>query len=192
MRDEKRRCRTSSLIPHPSSLERSEMIRYDRVTLDNGLNIVGEFNDGAQSMAAGYFVRTGARDETAGISGCSHFLEHMMFKGTNRRSADDVNREFDEIGAQYNAFTSEENTVYYGAVLPEYQRRVVDLLTDMMRPALREPDFDVEKNVILEEIALYQDRPQFTVMDDARAAFYDGHPLGNSVLGTTESIQALL
>jgi len=168
------------------------MIRYDHLTLDNGLNIVGEFNDGAQSMAAGYFVRTGSRDETDRISGCSHFLEHMMFKGTNRRSADDVNREFDEIGAQYNAFTSEENTVYYGAVLPEYQRRVVDLLTDMMRPALREPDFDVEKNVILEEIALYQDRPQFTVMDDARAAFYGGHPLGNSVLGTTASIQALL
>src|SRR5260370_41609071 len=115
----------------------------------------------------------------------------MMFKGTNRRSADDVNREFDERGAQYNAFTSEENTVYYGAVLPEYQRRVVDLLTDMMRPALRGPDFDIEKNVILEEIALYQDRPQFTVMDDARAAFYGGHPLGNSVLGTSQSIQAL-
>src|SRR2546428_4823443 len=108
-------------------------------------------------MAAGYFVRSGARDETAGISGCSHFLEHMMFKGTNRRSADDVNREFDEIGAQYNAFTSEENTVYYGAVLPEYQRRVVDLPTDMMRPAPREPDFEGGKNVILEEIALCQD-----------------------------------
>ena len=167
------------------------MIRYDHLTLDNGLNIVGEHNDGAQSMAAGYFVRTGARDETAGISGCSHFLEHMMFKGSAHRTADDVNREFDEIGAQYNAFTSEENTVYYGSVLPEYQRRVVDLLTDMMRPALRTDDFDVEKNVILEEIALYKDRPQFTVMDDARAAFYAGHPLGNSVLGTTESIQAL-
>jgi predicted Zn-dependent peptidase len=167
------------------------MIRYDHLTLDNGLNIVGEHNDGAQSMAAGYFVRTGARDETAGISGCSHFLEHMMFKGSAHRTADDVNREFDEIGAQYNAFTSEENTVYYGSVLPEYQRRVVDLLTDMMRPALRGDDFDVEKNVILEEIALYKDRPQFTVMDDARAAFYAGHPLGNSVLGTTESIQAL-
>jgi predicted Zn-dependent peptidase len=168
------------------------MIRYDHLTLDNGLNLVGEFNDGAQSMAAGYFVRTGARDETGGISGCSHFLEHMLFKGSNHRSADDVNREFDEIGAQYNAFTSEENTVYYGAVLPEYQRRVVDLLTDMMRPALRPQDFDIEKNVILEEIALYKDRPQFTVMDDARAAFYGGHPLGNSVLGTTASIQALL
>lgn len=167
------------------------MIRYDYRTLENGLHIVGEYNEGAQSMAAGYFVRTGSRDETAAIAGCSHFLEHMMFKGSARRSADDVNREFDEIGAQYNAFTSEENTVYYGAVLPEYQRRVLDLLTDMMRPALRQEDFGVEKKVILEEIALYKDRPQFTVMDDARAVFYGGHPLGNSVLGTTESIQSL-
>src|SRR2546421_2264375 len=106
-------------------------------------------------MAAGYFGRPGSGDESAGIAACSHFLEHMLFKGTAHRSADDVNREFDEIGAQYNAFTSEENTVYYGSVLPEYQRRVVDLLTDMMRPSLRPDDFDVEKNVILEEIALY-------------------------------------
>jgi predicted Zn-dependent peptidase len=166
-------------------------MRYDHLTLDTGLNIVGEYNEGAQSMAAGYFVRTGSRDETAAIAGCSHFLEHMMFKGTDRRSADDVNREFDEIGAQYNAFTSEENTVYYGAVLPEFQSRAIDLLTDMMRPALRDEDFDVEKNVILEEIALYKDRPNFTVMDEARAAYYGGHPLGNSVLGTTESITAL-
>jgi predicted Zn-dependent peptidase len=167
------------------------MIRYDYLKLEHGLNIVGEFNDGAQSMAAGYFVRTGARDENDRISGCSHFLEHMMFKGSDHRSADDVNREFDEIGAQYNAFTSEENTVYYGSVLPEYQGRVIDLLTDMMRPALRPADFGVEKNVILEEISMYQDRPQFTVMDDARALFYGGHPLGNRVLGTTASIQAL-
>jgi predicted Zn-dependent peptidase len=167
------------------------MIRYDHLTLDNGLSIVGEYNEGAQSMAAGYFVRTGSRDETAAIAGCSHFLEHMMFKGSDRRSAEDVNREFDEIGAQYNAFTSEENTVYYGAVLPEFQPRVLDLLTDMMRPSLRPDDFDVEKNVILEEIALYQDRPNFTVMDEARSTFYGGHPLGNSVLGTTDSIRAL-
>jgi predicted Zn-dependent peptidase len=167
------------------------MNRYDHLTLDNGLNIVGEFKEGAQSMAAGYFVRTGARDETAAISGCSHFLEHMMFKGSDRRSAEDVNREFDEIGANYNAFTSEENTVYYGAVLPEFQSRVLDLLTDMMRPTLRQDDFDVEKKVIIEEIALYQDRPRFTVMDEARLVYYAGHPLGNSVLGTTASITAL-
>jgi predicted Zn-dependent peptidase len=167
------------------------MIRYDHLTLDNGLNIVGEHNDSALSMAAGYFVRTGSRDETGQIAGCSHFLEHMMFKGTARRTAEDVNREFDEIGAQYNAFTSEESTVYYGAVLPEYQSRALDLLSDMMRPSLRPEDFDIEKNVILEEIALYQDRPNFTVMDEARSTFFAGHPLGNSVLGTTETITAL-
>src|SRR5918911_4699037 len=163
-------------------------MRYDHLTLDNGLNIVGEYNEGAQSMAVGYFVRTGSRDETPAISGCSHFLEHMLFKGSDRRSADDVNREFDEIGAQYNAFTSEENTVYYGAVLPEFQERALDLLTDMMRPALRTDDFDMEKKVILEEIALYRDRPQFLVIDEARSTFYPGHPLGQSVLGTTETI----
>lgn len=166
-------------------------MKFDHVELPNGLHIVGERNPGARSMAAGYFTRTGARDETPEVSGVSHFLEHMMFKGTDRRSGDDVNREFDEIGAQYNAFTSEENTVYYGAVLPEFQPRVLDLLTDMMRPVLRVDDFNMEKNVILEEIALYQDRPRFLAMDLARDTYFRGHPLGNRVLGTVESIRAL-
>jgi predicted Zn-dependent peptidase len=166
-------------------------MKFLNTTLDNGLTILGEQNPAARSMATGYFTRTGARDETAPIAGVSHFLEHMLFKGTAHRSAEDVNREFDEIGAQYNAFTSEENTVYYGAVLPEFQGRVLDLLTDMMRPALREADFSVEKKVILEEIALYRDRPQFTVMDEARATYFGEHPLGHSVLGTPETIGAL-
>jgi predicted Zn-dependent peptidase len=166
-------------------------MNFDRTQLENGLTLLGERNPGAKSMAAGYFVRTGSRDETAEISGVSHFLEHMMFKGSDRRTGEDVNREFDEMGARYNAFTSEENTVYYGAVLPEFQPRVLDLLSDLMRPTLRSEDFDMEKNVILEEIARYQDRPSFTVMDVAREVFFAGHPLGNSVLGTTGSIQAL-
>ena len=91
--------------------------------LDNGLEIVAECNPEAHSTALGFFVQTGARDETDDVAGVSHFLEHMMFKGTPTRTADDVNREFDEMGAHYNAFTSEENTVYYAAVLPEYQTR---------------------------------------------------------------------
>ncbi|HTE19158.1 MAG TPA: pitrilysin family protein [Armatimonadota bacterium] len=166
-------------------------MRFEHAVLDNGLTVIGEQNPSALSMAAGYFVRTGARDESREVSGVSHFLEHMLFKGSDRRSADDVNREFDEIGADYNAFTGEEYTVYYGAVLPEYQGRLVDLLTDMMRPTLRDEDFDMEKNVILEEIEMYKDRPQFTVIDEARATHYKDHPLGQSVLGTTESIKAL-
>ncbi len=163
-------------------------MRYDRHTLPNGLEIVGEHNPAAQSIALGFFTRTGSRDETPEISGVSHFLEHMMFKGTESRSAADVNREFDEMGANYNAFTSEENTVYYGAVLPEFQSQLLGLLGDMLRPSLRQDDFNTEKKVILEEIAMYKDRPHFTLFDLARETYHHGHSLGNSVLGSTESI----
>src|SRR6266478_5309269 len=140
-------------------------MRFLKTTLGNGLEIVAECNDEAHSSALGFFVQTGARDETDDISGVSHFLEHMMFKGTATRSADDVNREFDEIGAHYNAFTSEESTVYYASVLPEYQEPSIDLLADIMRPSLRGEDFDTEKKVILEEIQMYADQPPFG-MDD--------------------------
>ncbi len=159
--------------------------------LPNGLTVIGEQNPDVLSFAAGYFVRTGARDEPLEVSGVSHFLEHMLFKGSTRRTAEDVNREFDELGADYNAFTSEEYTVYYGCVLPEFQAPLLDLLTDLMRPVLRTSDFEMEKQVILEEIALYKDKPQFTVIDEARSLYFAGHPLGQSVLGSNESITAL-
>ena len=167
------------------------MIHFDKTTLGNGLTIIGERNPQAQTFAAGYFVKTGSRDETPEVAGVSHFLEHMMFKGTERRSPEDINREFDELGANYNAYTSDERTVYYGAVLPERGGRLLDLLSDMMRPALRNEDFDLEKNVILEEIAMYEDRPSFKVFEEGNKLFYRGHPLGNSVLGSVDSITAL-
>ncbi|MEX2543333.1 MAG: pitrilysin family protein [Trueperaceae bacterium] len=166
-------------------------IRFHHARLPNGLTVIGEHNPAAQSVAAGYFVNTGSRDEHPGIAGVSHFLEHMMFKGTDRRSAEDINREFDEMGARSNAYTSEEHTVYYGAVLPEHRGRLLDLLTDMMRPALRESDFDLEKKVILEEIAMYQDRPNLRLFELGSRRFFRDHPLGNSVLGTPESIGPL-
>jgi predicted Zn-dependent peptidase len=166
-------------------------MRHDHHILPNGLTIVGEYNDAARSVAIGFFTRTGSRDETPEISGVSHFLEHMMFKGSERRAAEEVDREFAEMGANYNAFTSNENTVYYGAVLPEFQERLIDLLADMLRPSLRQEDFDTEKQVILEEIAMYKDRPTYSVYELARMTYHHGHPLGNSVLGSTESISAL-
>src|SRR5580704_2399148 len=98
-------------------------MEFLQTKLANGLEIVAECNDEAHTSALGYFVQTGARDETDDVSGVSHFLEHMVFKGTAKRSAEDVNREFDEMGAHYNAFTSEESTVYYAAILPEFQSR---------------------------------------------------------------------
>jgi len=166
-------------------------MNFEHRTLDNGLTIIGEINPLARSAAVGFFVRTGARDETPEISGVSHFLEHMLFKGTDALSALEVNAAFDRLGAKFNAFTSEENTVYYAAVLPEYLLDVAGLWMQLMRPSLRDDDFDIEKNVILEEIAMYKDLPQFEAMDQSRALHFGEHPCANSVLGTNESITAL-
>jgi predicted Zn-dependent peptidase len=159
--------------------------------LGNGLTVIGESSPSARSVAVGFFVRTGARDETPEVSGVSHFLEHMVFKGTPRRSPFDVNRDFDKIGASYNAFTSEENTVFYAAILPEYLPQATDILADILRPSLRGEDFDMEKKVIIEEIGMYDDQPMWCAYDHAKKAFFADHPLGNSVLGTKESVGGL-
>jgi predicted Zn-dependent peptidase len=127
-------------------------LEFHEARLPNGLQIVAEHSPSVHSVALGFFVRTGARDESDEVAGVSHFLEHMVFKGTERHSADDVNRIFDEVGAKYNASTSEETTLFYAAVLPEYLPKSLELLADIVRPALRQDDFDMEKKVILEEI----------------------------------------
>ena len=166
-------------------------VKFHEQTLANGLKVIAEVNPEAKSAAAGYFVRTGSRDELVGEEGVSHFLEHMVFKGSERRSAWDVNREFDEMGAKYNAFTSEEMTVFYGAVLPEFLPRLLDLLSDIMRPALREEDFESERKVILEEIALYHDRPDAVLFERAQKRYFGSHPLAKPVLGTPESVSQM-
>ncbi len=166
-------------------------MEFRKQTLGNGLTIVAECNPAAYTSAFGFFVNAGARDETDAVAGVSHFLEHMAFKGTATRSADDVNRQFDEMGADYNAYTSEENTVYYGTVLPEHQDAVVGLLSDIIRPSLREEDFDTEKQVIIEEIRMYDDQPPFGADDRCKANHFGSHPLSRSVLGTAESVSGL-
>ena len=166
-------------------------MEFRKQTLDNGLQIIAECNPDAYTSALGFFVRTGSRDETPEVHGVSHFLEHMVFKGTPRRTAEDVNREFDELGAFYNAFTSEENTVYYAAVLPDYLDQALDLLSDLMRPSLREEDFETEKKVIIEEIRMYEDQPPFGADEVCKQMHFGAHPLGRSILGTVQSIEAL-
>jgi len=166
-------------------------MQFRHTQLDNGLDVIAEVNPAAASTAVGFFVRTGSRDESDEVAGVSHFLEHMVFKGTGRRDAFEVNRAFDDLGAQYNAFTSEENTVFYGAVLPEHQSALLDLLGDVLRPALRQEDFDTEKDVIADEIARYQDVPSFRVYEKLMAAHFACHPLGRSILGTGESIRQM-
>ncbi len=166
-------------------------MEFKHAQLDNGLTVVGEVNRSVESMAAGFFVRTGSRDETPHVAGVSHFLEHMAFKGTPRRTAWDVNRDFDRLGARYNAFTSEENTYYFGAVLREFQTQLLDLLGDILRPSLRQEDFDLEKNVILDEIARYEDEPHYRLYEKLMAEHYSDHPLGHSISGTAESVTVL-
>ena len=166
-------------------------MKFKQVTLDNGLEVIAEVNPNAFSQSLGYFVKTGSRDETMDIAGVSHFLEHMVFKGTPRRTSVDVNRELDDLGSQSNAYTSEEQTVYYMSVLPDNQHPALDLLTDMMRPSLRDEDFQTEKQVILEEIAMYDDQPPYGAMERAMEEFFGEHPLATRVLGTKESVSAL-
>jgi predicted Zn-dependent peptidase len=157
----------------------------------NGLRIIAEVDPDAASAAAGFFVKTGARDEEPALMGVSHFLEHMMFKGTDEISADDLNRRFDEIGARNNAYTSAEMTCFYAHVLPERVSEAAELLSKMMRPALRDDDFDREKGVILEEIAMYRDEPFWVLFEEAMQRHYGAHRLGHRVLGTDKTIKAM-
>jgi len=163
-------------------------MNFHEKTLANDLKIVVESNASVHSIAVGFFVRTGARDETPEVNGVSHFLEHMAFKGTEKFTADDVNRIFDEVGAEYNASTSEEVTIFYANILPEYLPQTFEVLSGILFPTLRQDDFDMEKNVILEEISMYQDQPMHIAYENAMLRHFTGHPLGVSILGTLESV----
>ncbi len=160
-------------------------------TLPNGLDIIAEVEPEAHSAAAGFFVRAGARDEDADAMGVSHFLEHMMFKGTERRTAEDVDRDFDDIGADHNAFTTGEMTAFWAHALPEHLPAAIDVLADILRPAIRQGDFDDEKKVILEEIAMYEDQPFWVLYERAMETYFGPHPLGYRVLGTRQTVGSM-
>lgn len=155
------------------------------------MQIIAEVNPRAYSTALGFFVNSGARDETPEIGGVSHFLEHMAFKGTPNRTAEQVNRELDEMGSHSNARTGEERTIYHSTVLPEFQNRAVELLADIMRPSLRTDDFEMEKKVICEEIMMYDDQPPFGGHEKIMASYFGSHALGQSILGTVETVTEL-
>ena len=136
-------------------------MEYRQHRLANGLEILAECNDQAYTSGFGFFVKAGSRDETTSIGGVSHFLEHMVFKGTPNRTAAEVNLQLDEMGSASNARTGEESTIYHASVLPEFQSDLITLLSDIMRPSLREDDFETEKKVIVEEIMMYADQPPY-------------------------------
>jgi predicted Zn-dependent peptidase len=166
-------------------------LTFKQTQLANGLDIVTEINPDSYSVAMGLFVKTGSRDESDDVNGVSHFLEHMMFKGSAKYGWEDVNRIFDEIGARYNAFTSQEMTAYYANVLPEFTERAIEHLAHLLRPAIRVEDFTTEKKVILEEIAMYLDDPGHRLYERLMEEHFGPHPLSQSVLGSSASIEKL-
>ncbi|GAC1461411.1 MAG: pitrilysin family protein [Ktedonobacterales bacterium] len=160
--------------------------------LENGLQILAQRMPDLESVSLCFFVRTGARDEPdPALYGVSHFLEHMVFKGTQRRGTEQITLDFNNMGAEFNAFTSSEQTVYYARILGEYLPNAVDLLSDMMRPRLDEADFNLERNVILEEIARSEDVPMSQAYRKLVQTYFAGHSLGHDVLGTRQSIGEL-
>ncbi|HMP80241.1 MAG TPA: pitrilysin family protein [Pirellulaceae bacterium] len=166
-------------------------MEYRQQQLDNGLTVLAECNDQAHFASFGLFVRTGSRDESTAWGGVSHFLEHMVFKGTERLTADEVNVLLDELGSSSNAQTSEESTIYHASVLPEFQSKLVEVLSELMQPALRVDDFETEKRVIIEEIMMYQDQPPYGAQEMLMQAYFGSHALSQSVLGSVETVGAL-
>lgn len=159
--------------------------------LDTGLTLVSEHIPSSQGVSVVVLVKTGAADEKPIEAGISHFLEHMAFKGSHNRSAMEQTLALGNIGAQVNAYTSDEQTVYYGTALSEHFDKLHQLIFELASPALPEDEFNIEKNVILEEIALYMDRPTHVLYEKSVADFFAGLGVGNSVLGTTESVSAI-
>lgn len=158
--------------------------------LPNGLLMLGQRMPDLESVSLCFYVRTGARDESdPALYGVSHFLEHMVFKGTPRRDSERITLDFNLMGAEFNAFTSLEQTVFYARVLHEYLPQAVDLLSDMMRPRLDEGDFNMERNVILEEIARAEDVPTGQAYRRLMQSYFTGTAMGHDVLGSKESIR---
>jgi predicted Zn-dependent peptidase len=165
---------------------------FNLVTMDNNTQILTETVPHVRSVSIGFFVDTGSRYESPDINGSSHFIEHLMFKGTNRRTAKDIAEELDAVGGQLNAFTTKEYTCYYARVLDEHFDLAVDLLGDMIFASKFDPvDIDRERNVILEEIKMYEDAPDELVHDIFASSIWRGHPLGQPIIGTADVINGL-
>ena len=161
-----------------------------RIThLDHGLRVVTEQVPGALSVAAGAWVGVGARDESPALSGASHFLEHLLFKGTATRSAHDISRTIDRCGGDINAFTNKEYTAFVTRVPQRHAELGLDLLGDILTaPALRDADIEVERQVILEEIAMDDDSPDDVVHRMFAEQLFVDHPLGRETAGTRDSV----
>jgi predicted Zn-dependent peptidase len=160
-----------------------------RTVLPSGLRILTEAIPTVRSVSVGVWVGVGSRDETASQSGCSHFLEHLLFKGTKRRSALDISATIEAVGGETNAFTTKEYTCYYARVLDADLALAVDVMCDLVaNSVLAEADIETERGVILEEIAMRDDEPADEVHDLFASLMYGDHPLARLISGTVETV----
>jgi len=167
-------------------------MEFQRTVLPGGTRILTEKMREVRSVALGFWVGVGSRDEAVELQGASHFLEHLLFKGSNNYSARRIAEAFDEVGGEANAFSTKEYTCFYGRVLDKDLKMAMDVLLDMLRrPLLKAQDVESERNVILEEIAMHEDTPEDLVHDLFTETIFGSHPLGREVMGTVETVRAI-
>src|ERR1700720_4103004 len=170
----------------------TEPSHVGRTVLPGGLRVVTEFLPAVRSVALGIWVGVGSRDEDERHAGATHYLEHLLFKGTRKRSALDISSAMDAVGGEMNAFTAKESTCSYARVLDADLPLAVDVLSDMVTSSLITPkDVDAERNVVLEEIAMNEDDPSDTAHEAFTAKLFGDTPLGRPILGTVDSINAI-
>src|SRR5262245_8310143 len=162
-----------------------------RDVLDNGLRLLTETMSQVRSVSIGVWLTRGSRHESADRGGIAHFVEHMLFKGTTSRSAEDIAQAIDSIGGQLDAFTAKEYASYYIKVLDEHLPLAIDILSDIVRnPAFKPEDIEREKKVVVEEIKMVEDTPDDLVHELFTQGFWEDHPLGRPILGTKETVES--
>src|SRR3954466_5008131 len=162
-----------------------------REVLDTGLRLITETMPHVRSVSIGVWLTRGSRHEVERQSGIAHFVEHMLFKGTATRTAEDIAQEIDSIGGQLDAFTAKENASYYIKGLDEHLPLAIDILSDIVRnPAFTPDDIEREKKVVLEEIKMVEDTPDDLVHELFTQGFWENHPLGRPILGTKETVES--
>jgi len=170
---------------------RNEKRNIEKETLSNGLVVITEPMEHVRSVSVGVWVRTGSRREPSELNGISHFIEHMVFKGTERRSAEDIARSVDSVGGMLDAFTAKEMVCFNAKVMDEHLPIAFEVLSDLvLRPRFDEGDIAKEKSVVLEEIKMDQDNPDYLVHEIFTQNFWRNHPLGKPILGTRKTVAA--
>ncbi len=164
---------------------------FKKTTLSNGIRVVTEKIPSVRSVAVGCWIDNGSRHESERLNGISHFVEHMVFKGTTRRRVHHIAQSMESVGGYLNAFTGREHTCFYARALDEHLGRAIDITTDLVfNPSFPEKEIEREKDVVLEEMKMYEDSPEDVIFESFDAALYPRHPLGRPILGSEKTVKS--